>query len=588
MNRPLSHLSIAAAVILSAQIASALTIKPNVAPVVNAPIAAQQIYVTTTGIVDLNDAFRDPDASAAVKVTTPLGAMNFTLDGGQAPITVANFLRYVDEGNYYKTDPTTSTLASLFFHRSVTNFVIQTGGFIGTVNPDGSGNVQATQVLTLPPIQNEPFISNQRGTIAMAKLAGNPNSATSQWFINLIDNSHNILQGQDIGLDVQNGGFTVFGRVAGSGMSVADAIAALPILNFGSPFDSLPVRDYVSPNPVKVPNLVSIPTIERISPFTFTAVSNNPGVATVIPSGTNVLVVGHQLGSATITVTAHDLDGATVAQSFSVNIVAEPFRLRNISTRVNFALGNENLIGGFLIRGGTSKRLAVRAIGPSLHDAGVANAINDPTLEVRDVDGNLLASNNDWETSPDHQLLTDLQIAPTSPKESSLVIDVPSNASNNIYTAIVRSGDGAPGVGLVEVFDLDSDAGSVILNLSTRGQVGTGDNVMIGGFLSRGTGSQRIVVRAIGPSLAQFNVPGSLANPTLELHNAQGTLIDSNDDWQTNNPGASEIDGFGLAPTDPRESALITTLPAGDYTAIEAGTGANPTGVGLIEIFQVQ
>ncbi|HMJ06281.1 MAG TPA: peptidylprolyl isomerase [Chthoniobacterales bacterium] len=587
MNRPSLLLFPACVFFLGAQLAAALTVKPNVAPVVQAPIATQQIYFTTSDIIDLNSAFRDPDASAAVQLTTVLGTMNFTLDGGAAPITVANFLRYVDEGRYFLTDPTNGQPASLFFHRSVSNFVIQSGGFIGTVNPNGSGNARPTQVPTFPAIQNEPLISNARGTIAMAKIGSNPNSATSQWFVNLQNNAHNVVNGQDIGLDVQNGGFTVFGRVAGSGMTVADAIAALPKVNVGSPFDALPVRDYTSPNPIQIPNLVSIPAIARISPLVFTAVSSNPTVATATISGTHLLVLGNQVGSAQITVTATDLDGAAVSQHFAVNIIAEPFRLRNISTRVNFPVGNEVLIGGFIVRGGTSKSLAVRAIGPSLTGTGIANALSDPTLEVRDVNANLVGSNNDWNDGPDGQLLDALHIAPTAEKESALIVNVPSGAANKNYTAIVRSSNGTPGIGLVEVYDLDSGPGSAILNLSTRGPVGTGNNVMIGGFISRGTNSERIVIRALGPSLAQFNVAGPLADPTLELRNAQGALLASNNDWQSDAAAAAEISNLGIAPSDPLESALIATLPSGNYTAITKGNGTHPTGIALIEVYQV-
>src|SRR5206468_10737413 len=144
----------------------------------------------------------------------------------------------------------------------------QGGGYIGTVSPPNPSTVQPTQVLQFPPIQNEPGISNRRGTIAMAKLPDQPDSATSEWFINLADNG-----GPPNNLDTQNGGFTVFGRIVNNGMTVADAIAALPRFNFGSPFDTLPLRNYTSPNPVMVPNLVSIPGFSHISPLTFSVMS---------------------------------------------------------------------------------------------------------------------------------------------------------------------------------------------------------------------------------------------------------------------------------------------------------------------------
>ncbi|MEO5722047.1 MAG: peptidylprolyl isomerase [Chthoniobacterales bacterium] len=581
MKRSILLLRTALVLLLPAPLALALTIKPNVPPVVSGPIGDRQQYNDATAIIDLAPFFRDPDASAAVQLTTPSGVMNFTLDGEQAPITVANFLRYLDEGRYFRFDPIANATASTFFHRSVPGFVIQAGGFVGTENPSSPGSAQPTAVLTFPSIQNEPFISNQRATIAMAKLGSDQNSATSQWFINLADNSAN--------LDTQNGGFTVFGRVAGAGMATADAIAALPRFNFGGSFNELPLRDYTSPNPVRVPNLVSIPAISRISPLTYSASTNNLAALGARISGTHLLVNALQSGAAQVTVTATDLDGVSVAQNFNVNLTAAPGRLRNISTRVNFPTGNEVLIGGFIIGAGSAKRLAVRAIGPSLGGpGGLANPLANPTLEFRNASEALIASNDNWGDSPDRQLLTDIGLAPTAANESALIITVPASAQISSYTAIVRSSGNTPGVGLVEVYDLDSAVGgSTLLNLSTRGEVGTGNNVMIGGFITGGTDPRRLIVRALGPSLADFGVAGSLADPTLELRNAQGMVVDSNTDWQSH-PNAGEIQTAGVAPTRALESALITTVPSGAYTAVVAGNGSQPTGVALVEIFQVQ
>src|SRR4051812_11438049 len=159
MNR-FASAAVASAVIAFAPLAqsSNLVIKPNVTPVLKAQVANYDQFAGTRRSIDLTTAFTDPDASAAVRLTTSLGVMNFTLDGQTTPITVANFLQYVDSGRYYLNDPTNGQIASVFFHRSVPGFIIQTGGFIGTVNSDGSGNVRATQVLQFAAIQNEPVI----------------------------------------------------------------------------------------------------------------------------------------------------------------------------------------------------------------------------------------------------------------------------------------------------------------------------------------------------------------------------------------------------------------------------------------------
>lgn len=560
--------------------AEALTVKPNVGPVVSNQIANYDQFSDTTRVVDLSGFFSDPDASAAARMVTPLGAMNITLDGQTTPITVANFLSYVNQGHYFKTDPTNGALATTFFHRSISNFVIQGGGYLSTVSTNGSGDAVPTEVAPFPAIPNEPVISNRRGTIAMAQAGADANSATCQWFINLVDNSGS--------LDIRSnnaGPYTVFGRVAGNGMTVADAIAALPKFNLGGPFTSLPLRDYTSPNRIKVPNLVTIPEFTQISPLNFAATTSNQNAALVTVSGTKLLVDARQIGTSLITVTATDLDGAQVSQSFTVNVTAAPGRLRNISTRANIGTDDKVLIAGFIVGGGTSKRLAVRGIGPSLKSV-LPNAMDDPSLQLFDGTGAVIASNDNWADAPNKQDLIDIHLAPTSDKEAAILTTVPSSAGNQAYTAIVRGVGNTSGIGLVEVYDLDSGTGATILNLSSRANVGTGGDVMIGGVIVSGDNSKRIVVRALGPSLTAQGVSGALPNPTLGLYNAQGTLIDSNDDWQTN-PNAAEIQADTLAPSQPTESAVIDTVQPGAYTAIVSGVGATPTGVAIVEVYQV-
>jgi hypothetical protein len=205
----------------------------------------------------------------------------------------------------------------------------------------------------------------------MAQAGTNANSATSEWFINLADNG-----GPPNNLDIRSnnfGPYTVFGKIVNNSMTVVDAIAAVPRYNAGGPpFDTLPLRNYTSPNFITVANFISIPTISRISPLTFSVMSNNPTIADATVSGTNLLVAGHQPGSATFTVTATDFDGATVSQNFTVNVVAAPGRLVQLSTRMLVGTGDNSLIGGFIMRGPSPKRLMIRAIGPSARMGGVS------------------------------------------------------------------------------------------------------------------------------------------------------------------------------------------------------------------------
>src|SRR5688572_6019833 len=564
----------------------------NVPPTVTNPIADFTVYAATPArSIDLATVFGDPDVSNAVRMTTVLGAFDIALFGQQKPITVANFLSYIDQGRYFIADPNNGQIASSFIHRSIPGFIIQGGGFLGTAN-SANTSIQPTTVLTFPPIQNEPGISNTRGTIAMAQFGSDANSATSQWFINLANNG-----GPPNNLDIRftppggspAGPYTVFGRVVGTGMTVVDALAALPRYNFsasGPAFGELPLRnysqaDYNSGKPVTVPNLVSIPGIEQISPLSFSAVSDNANV-TVAVSGTKLLVGGSQVGSALITVTATDLDGATVSDFFTVNVVAAPGRLIQLSTRMQVGTGDNVLIGGFIMQGAPPKRLMIRGIGPS---TGLPGALEDPVLELRDGTGALLATNDDWVDAPNREDMIDSGVGLARPKESGILLTVPSSTNNAFYTAIVRGVNNSTGLGLVEVYDLDSGPGSTLLNISTRGQVNVDPNALIGGFFVGGTESKTILVRAIGPSLTPFGVPNALADPTLESFNGQGTKIDENNDWETS-ANKAQIQSSGLAPTNSKESAVLQTLPAGPYTAVVRGANSG-TGIGSVEVYQL-
>ena len=274
-----------------------------------------------------------------------------------------------------------------------------------------------------------------------------------------------------------------------------------------------------------------------------------------------------------------------------------PAALGNISTRAFVQTGDNVMIGGFIVQGAGPKRVIIRAIGPELSQYGVPDPLANPTLELHDRTGALIGSNDDWQHTIIGGVITRSQVAdiknsghaPTNPFESAIIADLPPGN----YTAIVRGINDTTGVALVEVYDLGNDASSILGNISTRSFVQTGDNVMIGGFIVQGTGAKRVIIRAIGPELSQFGVPDPLANPRLELHNAAGALIGSNDDWQHTIIGGvitrsqvADIQNSGHAPTAPTESAIIAELPPGNYTAIVRGVN-NTTGVALVEVYDL-
>jgi|GEM_PF-3539856 len=255
----------------------------------------------------------------------------------------------------------------------------------------------------------------------------------------------------------------------------------------------------------------------------------------------------------------------------------------NISTRAYISDADNVLIGGFILGGSSpdTKRVLIRAVGPSLTQLGVAGALPDTTLEVH-ASGNV-TTNDNWKINDATGLSQQVEIEATGlppghDLESALVMTLPAGQS---ATAIVRGRNGASGVGLVEVFDLDHGSPAKLLNISTRGNVGTGDNVMIAGAIILGSKSAQVVVRAIGPSLAGAGLPNPLEDPVLELRDPNGALIAVNDDWQEHE---AEVNATTLAPTDPRESVIVATLYPANYTAIARGKNGS-TGVALVEAY---
>lgn len=260
----------------------------------------------------------------------------------------------------------------------------------------------------------------------------------------------------------------------------------------------------------------------------------------------------------------------------------------NIATRLPVGTGQDVLIGGFIIQGPAPKRVVVRAIGPSLN-AFLSGALQDPKLELHDVGGALIASNDNWRSTQGGGLVTadqaiDLEgtgLAPNSDAESAIVVDLAPGA----YTAVVAGANNSTGISLVEVYDLDPVPASTLANIATRGFIQTGNNVMIGGFIYQGgAGATKVIVRGIGPSLGAVGIANPLADPTIELHDVNGATIATNDDWRSS-PDATAIQAAGFAPSNSAESAIFQpALLRGNYTVILRGKN-NGTGVGVVEAY---
>lgn len=245
--------------------------------------------------------------------------------------------------------------------------------------------------------------------------------------------------------------------------------------------------------------------------------------------------------------------------------------------------GDNILIGGFIITGNQDKRVILLAKGPSLTSGGtpVSGRMTNPVLELHRSDGTLMTSNDDWKDSPERAQIEASGFAPSNDNESAILRTLPPGA----YTGVLTGRNNTTGIALIEVYDLESGANSLLANISSRGHVDSGDNVMIGGFIAGNqSGNTRVLVRGIGPSL-QGKVPGPLADPVLELHDANGAMLETNDNWK-DSPNRAEIEATGIPPSHDLESAIIRSTGPSGYTAILRGkTGS---GIAVVEIYNIR
>jgi hypothetical protein len=253
--------------------------------------------------------------------------------------------------------------------------------------------------------------------------------------------------------------------------------------------------------------------------------------------------------------------------------------LGNISTRSLVGFGQDVLITGFIIDGTGPKQLVLRALGPTLAQFGLAGFLQNPTLELHNSAGTVIASNDDWAQAANSQSIP-VSLRPPDNDEPALLVNLVPGA----YTAIVRGVNNTTGIALAEAYDLEAGSTSHLSNISTRAFVQTGGNVMIAGVIVQ-SNAENVLVRALGPTLAIFGITNALANPILELRDANAALLGVNDNWKSTQQ--AEISATGKAPPNDFESAIVRTLAPGNYTAIVRGVN-NTTGVGLVEVYALQ
>ncbi|PYI92033.1 MAG: hypothetical protein DME97_11325 [Verrucomicrobia bacterium] len=264
-----------------------------------------------------------------------------------------------------------------------------------------------------------------------------------------------------------------------------------------------------------------------------------------------------------------------------------PARALNISTRAKVQTGDRALIAGFIITGNNSKAVVVRALGPSLAQAGIPSAqvLLDPVLQLRGADGTLIMQSDDWKDSPSQRFYIEGSIyQPKDDREAAMILPL----SPGAYTASVTGKGQTTGIGLVEVYDYNPTTDSELANISTRGDVGSGNNVMIGGFtLGHEPATVQVALRGLGPSLTNSGLTNCLPDPVLELHTSNGSILASNDDWQSDSTSAGQLSAHGLALPNAKESGLFVLLPPGQFTAILTGKNGG-TGIGLIEVYNLK
>jgi len=298
----------------------------------------------------------------------------------------------------------------------------------------------------------------------------------------------------------------------------------------------------------------------------------------------NVVAIMNSHVSNLDTLAQDDINGVTAIYGTgpAYNSIPDGPVLMDLSTRGTTSTGDNVLIGGFIVQGSQPAQLIVRCLAFTLASFGIPNALADSVIELHDAN-NVIASNDDWFTSSDAETISSYHRDPPNSIESALLVTL--NPGN--YTAIVKSFSSAQqpattGVALFEVYDLRR-SGSRLGNVSTRGQVGTGDNILIGGLIVGGSTPKPVVIRALGPTLTQFGVTGVLADPYLELRDGNGNLVEANDDWEQS-PEAAIITADGMAPPNAKESAIAQTLSPGNYTALVSGVGGT-TGTALVEVY---
>jgi hypothetical protein len=521
----------------------------------------------------------------ATDTVTPTITGTANLSGGQAPsITSAN------NATFKVATAGTFTVTTTGFPTNASMVITETGALPGNLT----------------------FTNNNNGT---ATLAGTPNAGTGGTYSISIKASNGIAPDatQSFTLTVLQGpaftstDHTTFAEgTAGTFTVTTTGFPTGPNMSI-TRTGNLPAGVTFVNNDDGTATLSGTPALFTRGTYPFTIGANNGVTATVNQSFTLTVTGTVPLPTPTATATATATPTATATATATPTATATatatptasatatptatptvtPAQALNISTRLRVDTGDKVMIGGFIITGNVAKPVVLRGIGPSLVDAGIpaASVLNDPVLELHGASGALITSNDNWKDSPQRAQIEGTLFQPTDDREAVIVATLPPAA----YTVVLKGAGNTTGVGLVEMYDDNRAVDSALANISTRGFVRTGNEVMIGGFVLGGNNlPTRIAVRALGPSLTNAGLTSVMADPTLELHNANGTIMISNDDWQSDATMSAQLTANGLGLPDPKECGIFTSLaPPGQFTAIVAGKNGG-IGIALVEIYNLK
>jgi Calx-beta domain len=530
-------------------------------PIIDDPTADPTLTFTVTLTADDGTGFVGGRAQATVNIidndatTFRFNPSTYTIDEGSGSVTLTvEALRVGDPSETITVDYVTTDATA----KAGSNYTRTSGRL--TFGPDIS-----SQTITVPIIENSSTDGTTTFTVTLSNPLGEGDSAPprlgtpSSATVSIIDNDATTFQ------------FALPSYTANDQAGVANATVTLS--RIGDPNTTYSVS-YATSDLTAVAGRDYVATSGKL---TF-----GPGVTSQV---INVPLIPGPVGEPTrqfrITLSS-PTNGAFLGTTSSTIInISNPdlsTKPTNISTRGLVESGDGVMIAGFIIDGSSTKQVIIRGLGPSLTQHGVIGALQDPTLDLRDVGGVQMAFNDDFAETQEAEIAA-TGLTPTDSRESAIVATLPPGH----YTAILRGKTN--GIGLVEVYDLESTSGTHLVNISTRAAVGPDDNgALIGGFIVDGQVSQQMLIRALGPSLTDAGVDGALANPTIDFYRGS-QLILSNDDWKSDDEAG--IKATGIPPAEDKEAAILVTLDPGSYTAVIRGKN-NTTGVALVEVYQIK